>query len=283
MKLGDYGRYIVNRQTDIGYMLLDEKTNEEYFLHNNESNYTELKEGDVVRAFLYIDKQKRVAATLYQPFITINKGGLCEIVTVNQAGAYLNIGISKDILFSSDEYDNDTTPVLISGTKSKLPCKLRVRGNNLFIQLLTKKEMIEMNKGVSLNKNDEITGYVYRITNDGINIVDDNFNIAFIHRSNLRKSYHLGEEVKAVIIGVNENDYYASTILKKELLIKDDATRIIEYLKAHHGVMNYSSNTDPDIILRVFNMSKSAFKKALGNLYKEHKVILEEERTILIK
>lgn len=300
--LGDINDFVVARKTDIGYILIEPKDYDknknyddlyfgkdninhikEYFLHNNETNHKELNIGDKVKAFLYLDKQKRLAATLSTPLITINKGGLCEVVGINEAGCYVNIGISKDILYSSDEYNIDTMPLLKEGFKTKLPCKLRVRGNNLFIKVLSKNDMIKYNDGTTLNKGEEVISYVYRITGEGINCVDEHFNVIFIHKSNIRKSYHLGEEVKCLIIGVTNEDYYGSTILSKESFNQDDATVILNYLKDHHGVMNYSSKTDPDIILRVFNMSKSSFKKALGNLYKERLVILEEERTILVR
>lgn len=290
-QLGEISSFEVNRITDIGFMLVDEgnygkeiiNEKDEYFLHNNESLHQDLHEGDKVKAFLYVDKQKRVAATLVTPFVTTKIGGLCEVVSVNEAGAYVNIGISKDILFSSDEYNNETVPLVKEGSKTKLPVKLRLRGNTLLIKLLSKNDMINMKDGTNLSKGDEVTAYVYRITGEGINVVDEHFNVIFIHKSNIKKSYHLGEEVKCLIIGLTEEDYYGSTIVSKENFIHDDATIILNYLKEHHGVMNYSSNTAPEIIQRVFNMSKLSFKKALGNLYKERIVILEENRTILTK
>ena len=300
--LGEINDFVIARKTDIGYILIeprdyDPKQNyddlyfgkdnvnhiKEYFLHNNETDHKELNIGDKVKAFLYLDKQKRLAATLFKPLITTKLGALCDVVGINEAGCYVNIGISKDILFSSDEYNVDTMPILKEGIKTKLPCKLRVRGNNLFIKLLSKNDMINYKDGTTLSKGEEVIAYVYRITGEGINLVDEHFNVIFIHKSNIRKSYHLGEEVKCVIIGSTDEDYYGSTIISKDAFASDDCTIILNYLKEHHGVMNYSSKTDPDIILRVFNMSKVSFKKALGNLYKQRLVILEEERTILVR
>lgn len=301
-QLGEMNDFVVARRTDIGYILIEPRDYDkdknyddlyfgkdnvnhikEYFLHNNETNHRELKIGDKVNAFLYLDKQKRLAATLIKPLIDTKRGALCDVVGINEAGCYVNIGISKDILFSSDEYNNDTMPILKEGIKTKLPCKLRVRGNNLFIKLLSKNDMINYNDGTTLSKGEEVIAYVYRITDEGINLVDEHFNVIFIHKSNIRKNYHLGEEVKCVIIGSTDEDYYGSTIITKDAFTLDDATVILNYLKDHHGVMNYSSKTDPDIIRRVFNMSKLSFKKALGNLYKQRLVILEDDRTILVR
>ena len=145
MKLGLISKYEVVRETDLGYILKDiEENDSEYFLHRNESNYQKLKPGDLVDAFLYVDKQKRVAATLYKPLITLNQGGLCTCVSVTSSGAYFNIGISKDILLSSDDYSS-LERVMVG---DKLPCKLRLRGNNsIYIKLLNKEQILELNDG----------------------------------------------------------------------------------------------------------------------------------------
>ena len=293
-ELGKTNRFFVDRITDIGYLLvlLDNKDvqnfreklkeSDYYFLHNNETNHRELKIDEEVDAFVYLDKQRRIACTLMKPYCDINRGALCEVVNVNETGAYVNIGISKDILFSSDEYNVDTMPRLKNdGTKTMLPVRLRIRGNNIFIKLLSKNEMFDYKDGTPLNVGDSINAWVYRITGEGINLVDCHYNIIFVHKSNLRQNYHLGEEVKLVIIGATDEDYYGSAIVNQDSFLLDSQTYILQYLKTHNGVMNYSSSTNPDIIMRVFNMSKGAFKKALGNLYKQRLVILEDDRTIL--
>ena len=57
----------------------------------------------------------------------------------------------------------------------------------------------------------------------------------------------------------------------------------MEYIDTHFGVIPFSENTDPEIIERVFKMSKSAFKRAIGSLYKDKLIIIEEERIISSK
>ena len=71
-------------------------------------------------------------------------------------------------------------------------------------------------------------------------------------------------------------------IEQKEIMIKDDAQLILDYLQNHNGVMNYTSNSSPEIIFNAFKMSKASFKRALGKLYKERKVILTDDKTIMV-
>ncbi len=274
MKLGQISKYRVERETDLGYMISDETG--EYFLHHNECNGNYYKDGEIIEAFLYVDKMRRVAATAHIPYITIDSIGICEVVGSSSAGVFINIGISRDILLSSD-YLPDEWPQV----GDKLCCTLRTRGNSLFIKLLAKPEILE-HKSSELEVNQKYEAYVYRVTDKGINVVTNNYNVVFIYYKHLRKDYRLGEKVEVKIIDYKENDYYGTLISQKETMMQDDALIVLDYLKKHHGVMNFTSDTDPELIFNVFKMSKSAFKRALGKLFKEKKVILEEDKTIMV-
>ena len=274
MNLGLISEYKVVRETDIGYMISD--ISGEYFLHYNECAGKHLKEGEIVSAFLFIDKMKRVAATLLTPKITINTGALCEIVETGSAGVFIDIETNRDVLLSSDDLISNKWPVV----GDKLPCSLKTRAKNLFARILTKNEMLEMHDGTKLEEGKKYQGYVYRITDKGINIVDNHFNTIFIYFKNLRKSYRLGELVEVKITSSNENDYSGTLIEQKELMIDTDSQVILDYLNDHGGIMRYTSQSSPEEIFKEFKMSKAAFKRALGNLYKKQIIILEEKRTI---
>jgi predicted RNA-binding protein (virulence factor B family) len=276
MKLGLISKYRVERETNLGYMISDDTG--EYFLHHNECCGEHFKDGVIIDAFLYIDKMKRVAATFAIPKVTVEKGGLCEVVETSPGGVFVNIGISRDILLSSDELLENKWPQI----GDTVCCNLRTRGNNLFIRFLNKQEILNLSKGPDLEVDKKYQGYVYRITEKGINIVTKDFKIVFIYYINLRKDYRIGELVEVKIVEKNDNDYTGTMIEQKEIMIKDDGTIILEFLKNHNGVMNYTSKSTPEVIFNVFKMSKASFKRALGNLYKQKKVLLEEDKTIMV-
>lgn len=274
MKLGMISEYKVIRETDIGYMIADNSG--EYFLHYNECAGRYLKNNEIVSAFLFIDKMKRVAATLLSPMVTVETGAICEVVEVGSAGVFMNIGINRDILLSSDNLLINRWPQ----TGDHLPIALKTRAKNLFARILTKNEMLELHDGVKLEVDKKYLAYVYRITEKGINVVDEHFNTIFIYYKNLRKTYRLGEAVEVKVIAINDDDYSGTLIEQKELMIDVDANQILDYLKAHGGIMRYTSKSSPEDIFNEFKMSKVAFKRALGNLYKKQLVKLEDDRTI---
>lgn len=276
MKLASISPYLVKRQTDIGYMISD--GGEEFFLHFNECCGRTLQINEEVQAFLYIDKMRRVAATLKIPFVTQEVGGLCEVVNTALAGVFVNIGLSRDVLLSSD----DLTPGKWPQVGDKVCGKLYLRNKNIFFKLLNKQEILTLNKNVELNIDQRYKAYIYRLTDAGVNLVDENYNVIFIYYKNLRKIHHLGEEIVFRITHKNADDYSGTTIEQKENMIASDAEVIIEYLQTHFGVMSYTEETDAEIIFNVFKMSKASFKRALGHLYKEKKIGLQNNKTILL-
>lgn len=280
MKLGLISKYKVERETNLGYTISDETG--EYFLHHNECNHQHFKDGDIVEAFLYTDKQQRVAATCFMPYITLEKAALCEVVNKTHTGCYVNIGISRDLLLSSD----DLPPALMPNVGDKVLCKVRIHNNKLYIKLLSKNDILSLQDNFKLNVKDKVNGYVYRVTESGVNFFDSHYNIIFVHKSNLKHPYRVGEYIEGRIIYVNENninEYTATTIEQKELILEDDKNKILEYLDTHFGIMQITEQSDALVIDKVFKMSKSAFKRALGSLYKDRKINIEEKRIVSTK
>lgn len=278
MNLGLINEYKVLRETDIGYTLVLEDT--EYFLHKNETNFRQLKDGEVVKAFLYLDKQSRPALTLAIPELTIEKPGFATIVSsIKDLGVFVNIGISKDMLLSKDELPEDFKLWPIVG--DKILGILRIKGSRLLFSPLIKEEMLRLADNEPLFEKDYIDGYVYNISVYGINLVSEDFHILFAHFSNLREQHRIGQKLNVQITQVNEEDYYVTALQGRLTTIEIDSENILNYLKSHNGEMPYTSKTSPEVIFKVFNISKAAFKRALGSLYKQRIVVLEEEKTIL--
>ena len=266
MNLGKIETYTVDRETKLGYVIV--KDGEEYFLHHNECNGNSFIAGDKVKAFLYVDKKNRPAATLFKPFIQLNETKLLQVVSVDhKIGAFLNIGISKDILLSADELPYDYSKWPKEG--DFLPCMLRIRANRLILKLSNKFEIVRVHEEVAkeqkLTKSQVVSGYAYRLSPEGVNFVTSDYDVIFVYKTNYRKSYHLGEKEEIKIIDIHEDDYKI----------------ILDYLEKNNGVMLITEKSSPEIINRLFNMSKSSFKNALGRLLKQNKIEILENKLIL--
>ena len=65
--------------------------------------------------------------------------------------------------------------------------------------------------------------------------------------------------------------------------IDPNATIILNHLNQNQGVLMLHDGSDPELIHKTLKMSKKNFKKALGSLYKQKKVVLKEDRVELAK
>lgn len=274
LKPGEKQKLKVLRKTDIGYMLVT-KNQEEVFLHNNETNYQKLHDGMTVNAFLFYDNKKRLAATLYEPIISKDESNWLEVVGVNHdLGVFLNNGINKDLLLSKDNLPNLT---------SQWP----KNGDKVYVSLVVKNRLTaEFNKNYNLElepfePGQKTLARVVNIGPTGLTLVTDGLTQIFVDYLHLRKEYRIGQEVSVTINFKHEEFYSGQLILKKEDQRLNDAEEILNYLKRRKE-MNLTSNSSPEEIRQLFNMSKNAFKRALGALYKDRLIDFVDDKTILV-
>ncbi len=280
LKIGDLDNYEVIKQTDIAYTLksLDKNVQEEIFLHFNQC-VRPLKVGEIITAFLYYDQKKRLCATTETPLITTTKAGFGEVVSVlDHIGVFVNIGIAKDILLSTDYLPHNEE--LWPRVGEKVFCLIKVKANQLTLKPAIESSIKELSP---LNAGDNTQAIVYKINDSGIGLVTENLNPIFVHRNLIRKIYHLGEQVTVKIIHLNEHHIYNGTLIaNKEIIRLDDSQMILDYLKKHGGTIGIGDKSTPEEINKYFKISKSAFKRAVGNLYKQKLIEVTDSRINLL-
>ncbi len=274
LKIGNIDKYVVVKETDIAYTLhsLDESETTDIFLHFNQTK-NRLNIDQKVDAFLYYDQKKRLCATTEVPYITTTKANFCEVIEKHGSmGLFLNMGIAKDILLSSDFLPSNTAAWPQVG--EMVPVIVKVKSDQLVAKLISNTDVKETKK---LVPGDKVDGTIFRLSNEGISICTKDFNIIFVHRSLLRERYRLGQVINVKVINVNERGNYNGTLIaNKELVRIDDSEMILRYLKMHGGSIALSDKSSPEDIARYFPLSKSAFKRAVGNLYKQKLITIKE-------
>ncbi|MBE3571292.1 MAG: hypothetical protein IMW92_14725, partial [Bacillales bacterium] len=106
----------------------------------------------------------------------------------------------------------------------------------------------------------------------------------FIHESQREKEPRLGEKVEGRIIDVKvDGSINVSLLGRKQEKLDEDAERIFAFLQSRNGAMPYSDKSIPEDIMERFNLSKGAFKRALGRLMKDGKIYQEEGWTYIKK
>ena len=268
---GKIYQFKVDRKTPIGYMLTNH--DDELFLHAKEASDIEV--GALIEAFVYIDAHKRMAATMAQPLLTLNQSGWLTVVSRHpKLGVFLNLGINKDVLLSADELPIEQN--LWPDIDDQVYVSLRFK-NRLFVSF-----MEPPMKNNPLDVNQQVEATLYKYTVQGIKLVTDDYVHVYVHESQYDTKPRVGERVTVKIVYLSDKGYSGSIAPQKETKRLDDAEVIAEYLNTHKE-LPLDATSSPEAIATFFPMSKKAFKRALGHLYKLRKVKFEDGKTIKIE
>ena len=279
ISLGKYNKLKVVRKSDLGYMLSDGA--EEVLMHFRQAN-GELEIGKEVTVFIYSDKEKRLCATMEEVKTTIIEPGFVKVIEVlPKIGVFVDNNTTKDILISKDylPYNDENWPQI----DDTLFIRLKEKKNILIGKPLNRFDIIELHSEFKYDDYQSVLGYVCRINEKGIGIVTLDKVYVFVPLSQLRGTYRMGQEVNVTITKVVNGECYGTLNAHKEVLVDTDKELILDYLKSHHGVMKLSAKSSSEEIERTLKMSRKAFKRALGSLYKERIVETDDEKTTLLK
>lgn len=285
---GDYQTLKIERESPFGYFLSNGE--EDVLLHYAETNNQKLTIGESIEVFLYNDHKGRIAATLKKPIIVLGEIGFLTVVDYQpKMGFFLDNGIDKQILLPLADLPEEKK--IWPEENSKLLVKLTRDKQERLLATLVKEEyeiqdfvaeQQEKSGIINISKKQFIGGIVINHLSVGTKIYMENNQIGFLHHDEQLKELHLGEEIKVRVSHFREDGKINLSMkpLKEESRI-EDSDRILEVLKSRNGAMPYWDKTQPDIILAKFNISKAAFKRALGKLMKDGLIYQEEGWTYL--
>ena len=279
--IGQFNRLAVLRETDIAFLLTDGQ--EEIFLHKKEA-LASYKPNDLIDVYVYVDNQGRKTASTRSPFITLDQGAFLKVVSVNPAyGVFLDNNLIKDLLLSKDDLPLNLD--LWPQPGDSLFVVMKEKKGNLFAKFVGRKEIIGyFAKPPSLELHLSVPANVMYIVDEGIICFTASGQEIFVHKNNMRETHRLGELVHPKIVREASTFSYSGTLIaRKEAMIGADANAVLLYLKKHGGRMRFTDKSEADLIQSAFKMSKSAFKRALGSLYKQGLIELDSTETRIIK
>ena len=159
-------------------------------------------------------------------------------------------------------------------------------GGTIFGRLATEERVLDvMGIAEQWRMNDNLTARPYRLLPVGAFLlsIPDNYRI-FIHESEMLAEPRLGEEITVRVIDVQEDGTLNGSLLpRKQERLDDDAEMIYAYLQEAGGKMPFTDKSSPEEISEMFNLSKGAFKRALGRLMKESRIQQQDGWTIVNK
>ncbi len=238
----------------------------------------EAEVGDEVNAFIYHDNEGRLIATTQRPYAIVGEFKLMRVRTVSQAGAFLEWGIMKDLFVPYRE--QKTT--MLEGRWYLVYVKLdhvsgRVMGS-------AKIEKYLDNVPPTYTPNEEVDLIVAEKTDLGYKVIVNQTHTGLIYADEVFQPLHRGEELKGYIKNVREDDKIdiSLTPMGYKQKVGGIADQILDTLKEAGGFLPIHDKSDPALIYERFHCSKKAFKQAIGTLYKNRYIILNNDGIQLV-
>ena len=236
-----------------------------------------IEPGDPVEVFLYKDSDDRLIATIGEPKVELGELAVLEVADTGKFGAFLNWGLEKDLFLP---FKQQTAKV--------------EKGDNCLVSLyIDKSERLCATMRVypllrtdsPYKKDDEVQGIVYDISdNFGTFVAVDNQYSALIPKKDSFEKFRVGQTVTARVAAVKSDGKLDLSVKDKIPMQMDkDAEEILQRMEELGGTLPFTDKADPELIKKEFQMSKNAFKRAVGRLLKEKKIQINEKNITIIK
>ncbi len=277
IELGKYQFLVVVKKADFGLYLAEteeDKKNTVLLPTKEVPEGTEL--GDKLKVFIYKDSEDRIIATTAMVPFTLGGLAVLNVKEVSSIGAFLDWGLMKDLLLPYKEQTarveaGDQVLVTLYIDKSDRLCA-------------TMKVYEVLSTESPYKKDDMVTGIVYdELEAFGVFVAVDNKYSAMIPKNELFSNIKMGNTIHARVINIRPDGKLTLSLREKSYLQRNsDSDMILVKLKASEGFLPYNDNTAAEVIKNEFKISKNAFKKAIGKLYKEGAIKITEDGIRLI-
>ena len=276
---GDVVELTAVRKNELG-IFLDAgtgNTSDDILLHNAQQT-AEVAVGQAVKVYLYKDPKGRLTASMRLPQMQEGQVARVEVINTTRDGTFVNIGAERGVFMPH------------AGRRGLPRC-----GEKVWVKLYRDKSgrpAVTMEVEDELRKasrpaedvkiGDTVIGSVYNYSDKGAFLFTKERFIAFLHNDEMIERPRVGAELTVRITYIREDGRLNVSMRPvKENALDMDAEKILEVLRARGGQMPYSDASPPEIIKEKFNISKAAFKRAMGRLLREQLIEQREGWTYI--
>ncbi|HCG5600254.1 S1 RNA-binding domain-containing protein [Vibrio parahaemolyticus] len=271
IKIGQINSLEVIKKADFGVFLDGDDYGSVLLPNKHVPEGSEL--GDHIEVFLYFDSESQLAATIDKPIAQVGEWGLMKIEGINQTGAFVNWGIKeKDLLIPFSEQRARFTA-----------------GQNILVYVYTDKASGRIVGTTKFNKwldktpanyevNEEVDLIIAERSQLGYKAIVNGKHWGMIFPSDVFGKLFIGKKLRGYIKQVREDGKIDLSLQKVGVAKMDDlSSKIIDLLEKKGGFLPLNDKSSPEAIFDAFRTSKGTYKKTIGGLYKQGKIVIEKD------
>ncbi|MDD3339666.1 MAG: S1-like domain-containing RNA-binding protein [Lachnospiraceae bacterium] len=231
--------------------------------------------GDAVTVFIYKDSSDRIIATVNEPKLQVGEFTTLKVLEVGEIGAFLDWGLEKDLLLPFSEqtkkvHEGEEVLAALYVDKSERLC-----GTMRVYKYLKTKSPYQMG--------DMVEGLIYELNEDfGVFVAVDRMYSGLIPKKEAQGDYKVGQTLQLRVTEVKEDGKLNLSAKQKAYIqMNEDAEMVLAAItEDYDGVLPFDDKAAPEVIQREFGLSKNAFKRAVGHLYKEKLIEIKDGKII---
>jgi predicted RNA-binding protein (virulence factor B family) len=276
MEVGKYNSLQILRGTSVGMYLGDEEGNDVLLPHKYIPENAQI--GETIEVFIYRDSEDRLIATTLKPLILLNQFAILEVVAATQFGAFLDWGLEKDLFVPFKEQNHK----LQKGQYVPVYLYLDEQTDRVVASAKVHKYFKNLD-GVDLDEGQEVDLLVFEKTELGHNVVVNNLYKGLVYENETFRRLAWGDTTKGYVKLIRDEGKIDISLQPLGFLktLEPNQKAILDKLQQSGGTLNLSDSSDPIEIQEVLEMSKKAFKKAIGVLYKDKKILIKDDSIVL--
>lgn len=269
MRIGEFQEMVAVKETPHGYYFGDQ---EETVLLPRKECPENLRYGDKLRLFILTDSEDRPVATRREPIAQVGEFGLMDVVSVTRVGAFLDWGLDKDLFCPIREQFHP----LRQGEEVVVRVYLDEVSNR--VVATTKLGKYLKSTGEDLKVGQPIKFMVSGRSPDALTVIIDGTVRGSLYPDEQIERLNLGDIRDGFVKQIRGQDGKVAVSLRPQGFeaLLGERDRILSALKKAGGTLPVSDKSSPEEIQRRFGLSKGAFKKLIGALYREGKIKISD-------
>ncbi len=234
------------------------------------------KIGDELEVFIYLDSNDDVIATTEKPLAKMGEFAYLKAKEVNRIGAFLDWGLPKQLLVPFSEQ------------------KQRMREGNSYIVYIyqenrewrivasSKIEKFLSQKPPHYKKGQQVDLLICEKTDIGFMAIINSKHQGVIFKNDIHQPIRTGQKMTGYIKRVRPDQKIDLYLQRPENQRSDLGEQILARLQEQSGFLPLHDKSKPEAIKKFFPVSKRVFKMAIGGLYKDRKITIDNDGIRLI-
>ncbi|PWD99111.1 CvfB family protein [Marinilabilia rubra] len=270
IQIGQYNKLKVSELSQFGAFL--DGGNLGNILLPNRYTEDDLKPGMEIRVFIYLDSEDRLVATTEKPIARVGDFAFLKVSAVTNVGAFLDWGLAKELLVPfreqrvrMQEGEKHLVYIYLDDATKRIVASAKI---DKFLD----------NTSPKYEPGDKVELIISGETEIGFKAIINQTHSGLLYRNETNEQLKTGAHIPGYIKRIREDDKIDLSLSPLGMqAIQDNSSLLLSRLDQNNGLLPLTDQSSPEEIKLLLGISKKAFKKAVGTLYKQGKITLEKD------